>query len=45
MMFFNESSYLVQLYVINVRKKAITRESVPALFNLQEMVYQVLDAQ
>lgn len=43
---FNENSGLVQLWVKNVEdpNSGYTREMVPKLSNLQEVVYQVLDA-
>ena len=44
-MAFTENSYLVQLYVMNIRKNVITKEDVPDLFNLREVVFEVLDAQ
>lgn len=42
-MFFNENSALVQLYVKNIREEKITRDDVPNLLNLQDIVYGVLD--
>lgn len=43
-MFFNENSALVQLYVKRIREGNTTREDVPNLFNLREVVFEVLDA-
>ena len=43
-MTFTENSYLVQLYVMNIRKGIIAREDVPYLFNLQDVVYSILDS-
>lgn len=44
-MTFTENSYLVQLYVMNIRKKVITKEDVPNLYNLRDMVYSIIDTQ
>ena len=43
---FNESSGLVQLWVKSVRDKnsPYTKEMVPNLSNLREIVYQILDS-
>lgn len=43
---FNEKSGLVQLWVrfVEDENSLYTREMVPKLSNLQEIVYQVLDA-
>ena len=43
MNFFNESSALVALWVKKIKQGVITRDDVPALFNLREMVNQILD--
>ena len=40
---FNENSGLVKLWVDAVKNKGYTREQMPSLSNLQEVVYQVLD--
>lgn len=41
---FNENSGLVQLWVKNIKAGNYTREQVPNLSNLREVVYQILDA-
>lgn len=41
---FNENSALVKIWVRNVQEGKVLREQVPHLFNLQEVVYQILDA-
>lgn len=43
---FNEKSGLVQIWVKNIEdpNSTYTREMVPKLSNLQEIVYQILDA-
>lgn len=43
-MTFTENSYLVQLYVMNIRKGIIAREDVPYLLNLRDVVYSILDS-
>lgn len=40
-----ENSALVQLWAKWINKKGYTREQVPNLSNLREMVYAVLDAE
>lgn len=40
---FNESSAIVKIWVRNVKEGNYTREQVPNLFNLREVVYEVLD--
>lgn len=40
---FNENSGLVQIWSKNVKNGNYTREQVPALSNLQTVVYAVLD--
>lgn len=42
---FTTESALVQMWARNVRNGNYTREQVPKLSNLQEMVYAVLDAE
>lgn len=42
---FNENSGLVKLWVNNVKNVLYTREQVPRLSNLQEVVWAVLDAE
>ena len=42
---FNTNSALVQMWARNVRNGNYTREQVPKISNLQEMVYAVLDAE
>ncbi len=47
---FNTNSALVQMWVRNVRTEnnpngIYTREQVPKISNLQEMVYEVLDGE
>ena len=40
---FNKNSGLVLLWVQNVERELYTREQVPNLSNLREVVHQVLD--
>lgn len=40
---FNENSGLVKIWVRNVEENKYTRDQVPKLSNLQEVVYVVLD--
>ncbi len=40
---FDESSQLVKTWVFLVKQGTYTRDQVPKLSNLQEMVYTVLD--
>ena len=40
---FTENSALVQMWARNVEEGKYTREQVPKISNLQEMVYLVLD--
>lgn len=40
---FNENSSLVKVWVRLVNEGKYTREQVPKISNLQEMVYKVLD--
>lgn len=40
---FNKESVLVKTWVNLVKKGTYNREDVPALSNLQEVVYEVLD--
>ena len=40
---FNEESYIVKVWVRNVAEKGYLREDVPAISNLQEIVYRILD--
>jgi len=40
---FNENSAIVQLWVRYIREGKYTREQVPNLSNLREMVFAVLD--
>lgn len=40
---FNENSGLVKIWVRNVEENKYSREQVPKLSNLQEVVYTVLD--
>lgn len=42
-MFFNENSALVQLYVKKIREGTMQKEDVPNLFNLQDIVYSIID--
>ena len=42
---FNTNSALVQMWARNVRNGNYTREQVPKISNLQEMVYEVLDGE
>lgn len=44
-MTFTQESFLVQFWARKVREGAVARESVPKLFNLQEVVFEVLDEQ
>jgi len=44
-MFFNENSALVQLYVKKIREGTMQKEDVPNLFNLREVVFEILDEQ
>ena len=41
---FNANSGLVQLWVKNIRTENYTREQVPNLSNLREVVYGILDS-
>ena len=43
-MIFNEDNYLVQLYVKKIREDGFRLEDVPNLFNLQEVVWGILDS-
>ena len=40
---FNKNSVLVRTWVNLIRKGTYARENVPALSNLQEVVYEMLD--
>ncbi|WP_291578656.1 hypothetical protein [Clostridium sp. UBA6640] len=40
---FNENSSVVNIYVRNIKEGKITKEQVPDLFNLQEVIYSILD--
>jgi len=42
-MVFTKDSYLVQLFVMNIKKETIAREDVPALYNLRDVVYNIID--
>lgn len=42
---FNTESALVKIWARNVKNGNYTREQVPKLSNLQEKVYEVLDAE
>ena len=42
-MTFTKDSALVQMWARNVKEGNYTREQVPNIFNLREMVYAVLD--
>ena len=42
---FNENSALVKIWVRYVEDGKITKEDVPNLFNLREIICQILDAQ
>ena len=42
---FSKDSYLVKTWVKLVNKGTYTSEEVPALSNLREVVYEVLDGQ
>lgn len=42
---FTKDSYLVQLWARKVREGDVSREQVPKLSNLQEVVYALLDAE
>ena len=44
-MTYTESSYTVIFYVGKVRSGAITRDEVPNVYNLREVVFRVLDAE
>lgn len=41
---FNENSGLVKIWIGNIDEGNVTREQVPKLSNLQEVVYKILDA-
>lgn len=41
---FNENSGLVKIWVRNVQDGTVTREQVPKLSNLQEVIYVILDS-
>lgn len=41
-MTFTQDNYLVKFYVRKVNE-GVPRENIPALFNLQEIVYSILD--
>lgn len=41
---FNENSGLVKIWIRNIDEGNVTREQVPKLSNLQEVVYKILDA-
>lgn len=43
-MMFNENSALVKMWVRNVQEGNYSRENVPNLFNLRDIVYSLLDA-
>jgi hypothetical protein len=40
---FNENSSVVNIYVRNINEGKITKEQVPDLFNLKEVIYNILD--
>lgn len=40
---FNENSYVAKVWVKNVQSGSYTREQVPNLSNLREVVYRILD--
>ena len=42
-MVFTKDSYLVQLFVMNIKKGIVAREDVPALYNLRDVVYSIID--
>ncbi|BAQ11288.1 hypothetical protein OXB_2961 [Bacillus sp. OxB-1] len=42
---FNENSGLIAIWVDNVKTGKYTREQVPKLSNLQEVVWAILDAE
>lgn len=42
-MFFTKESALAKLWVKNVKEGKYRREQVPDLFNLRDVVYQLLD--
>lgn len=42
-MVFTKDSYLVQLFVMNIKKGITAREDVPALYNLRDVVYSIID--
>ena len=44
-MVYAKDSFTVQFYIKKIEDSTITRESVPKLFNLQEVVYSILDAE
>lgn len=41
---FNENSYIVKVWVKNVKSGRYTREQIPDLSNLREIVSMILDA-
>lgn len=40
---FNENSSVVNIYVRNIKEGKIKKEQVPDLFNLKEVIYNILD--
>ena len=44
-MTYTKDSYTVQFYIKKIEDGTITRDGVPKLLNLQEVVYSILDAQ
>ncbi len=42
-MVYTEESYTVQFYIRKIADGTSTREDVPKIFNLQEVVYSILD--
>lgn len=42
---FNANSAVVKIWVRNVQEGNYTREQVPSLFNLRDVVYAILGAQ
>lgn len=44
-MVFTRESFSVQFWLKRIREGNATREDVPNLFNLREVVFEVLDAQ
>ena len=44
-MVFTRESFSVQFWLKRIREGNATREDVPPLFNLQEVVWEVLDEQ